>query len=219
TAVNELVSGSLALKLGLPTLDIVFVNLPQDIIQLSDDLRQRNIQSGLHIGFKRLPEDVLDFTYLNDDMLLDKTLVNRDELYGVVNFDNWVLNTDRNNQGNNMIEFLPQNQIRYIMIDFGHCFTGNNWNQDLQNAINRQDLMGVFDFIRRQLISINEFEKWFVTIESMNDTEIDSIVDSIPSAWNLSQNEKSILLELIKNRKHLVRNIICNNRVTLNLDN
>lgn len=58
TAINELVGGSLALKLNLPTPNTVLVNVSQDIIQLSDELRQRNILVGTHIGFQRLPKDV-----------------------------------------------------------------------------------------------------------------------------------------------------------------
>lgn len=218
TAINELVGGSLALKIKLPTPDISLVNISQNLIDLSDKLKQRNIPTGNHIGIKRLPKDTLDFQYLTDDMLIDKTLGNNDALYGVVNFDNWVLNTDRNNPGNNMIEFLPNKKIKYHMIDFGHCFTGSTWNQGLEQSKNNENLMAIFPFIRRWLINIDGFDSWFKAIECMPDNEIDEIVNSIPLSWNLQSSEKDVLLNIIKNRKHLVRKIIYNNKVSLNLD-
>lgn len=218
TVINELVGSSLALKIKLPTPDVVLVNLSEEIVTLSDDLKKRNIQPGIHVGILRLPKDALDFSYLTDDMLLDKNLINNDELYGVINFDNWLINTDRNNPGNNMIEFLPDNKMRFVIIDFGHCFTGPSWNTTLQESKSKEEIMSAFPFILRRLIGMNGFENWFNEIENLNDTEVDVIVSSIPNSWNLTDKEKEVLLDFIKHRKKLVRKIICDNKVKLNLD-
>ena len=92
TTVNEWVAGSLALGINLPTPNVVQVNISKEIIDLSDELKKRNIESGLHVGMERLPkESSWDFQYINDQMLAGKELINGDKLYGVITFDNFLL--------------------------------------------------------------------------------------------------------------------------------
>lgn len=155
TAVNELVAGSLATMIKLPTPDMVLIRLAEDLINLSDDLSQRNIEPGLHIGFRRL-SNVCELGQLTQQTITQKTLLNPEDLYGIVCFDNWVLNIDRNNEGNNMVEILANNQMRYYAVDFGHCFTGNRWNEELQNS---KDIMEcvqlcIFPFIYNRICQI-----------------------------------------------------------------
>jgi len=212
TTVNEWVAGSLALQINLPTPNIVQVNISKEIIELSDALKKRNIQSGLHVGIERLPKEVSwDFQYVNDKMLVGKTLVNADDLYGVITFDNWVLNSDRNNQGNNMIQILNDSQMKFIMIDFGHCFTNNTWDQKLNEVKNSENLVPIFPFIKNRLIDFKEFEKWISIIEQFDENTIKRIIESVPKSWNLSENERVLLLDFIKSRKQLIRQIITNN--------
>jgi hypothetical protein len=213
TAINELVGGTLAMALGLPTPEVVQVNISQNVIDVSDDLRKRKIQTGLHIGIERLPkEKAWSFNYINEDMLRGKTLINGDKLYGVISFDNWLINDDRDNKGNNMIEFLPNEEIRYVMIDFGHCFTGNAWDKTLDNNKNSVNMMRVFYYIKWQIKEFNDFIRWFNQVEGYENLEIDKIMESIPQTWNLTEDERIILFCFIRSRKHLIRKIITNNR-------
>jgi hypothetical protein len=212
TVVNELVGGSLALLYNLPTPEIVLVGISSDIITLSDDLRKRGIREGMHLGVERLPRDSWDFDTLPSDFISRNTLVNPDQIYGVVTFDNWLLNNDRDNTGNNMLQLLPRNQMRYIMVDFGHCFTGNAWNEGLAATENNQGLMRVFRFLRTYITRLTNFEGWFRSLEDFSEAEIDSIVSAVPQSWSLSSREKEVLLHLIKHRKYLPRSIIIANR-------
>lgn len=215
TTVNELVGGTLAWSLKLPTPRIVKVMITEGLINLQDELKKRNIPAGFHIGIERLPSSAWSFNYPIEEKLHDKTLINTSELYGVIGFDNWVINTDRDNKGNNMIDFLPNNKIKYMMIDFGHCFTNNEWNENLQNSINSTNMMGVFNFIKRHVRDFVDFEYWIKEIESFQDNVIDSIVSNVPDTWNLSPNERAILLNFIISRKRLIRAIVNNNRTTI----
>jgi len=211
TPINELVGGKLALTIDLPSPNIVKVEITESFLNLFSELRTR-IQAGLHIGIERLSSDTWSFNYPIEDRLRDKTLINAKQLYGVICFDNWTYNDDRDNKGNNMIEFLSDNKMKYIMIDFGHCFTDHVWDENiLRNKRDSMYIMRVFDFIKRRVADF-KFEDWFTIIENFPDITIDSIVDEIPKSWNLSANEKNALLEFIKNRKHLIRKIINNNR-------
>lgn len=221
TTTNELAAGAIAIKLKLPTSQIILVNLPEVIIlESTDDLRNRKIQPGLHIGFKKLPDKTWDFDYWKDEMWKTKTLVNKDDLYGVVSFDNWLLNTDRNNSGNNMLQILSDNEIRYWMVDFSHCFLHNNWTEvELKGKKDQQELVDIFPFIQNQINKFEDFDKWLQAIENFKDLEIDYIVNVIPRNWPLSDSERKTMLEIVKHRKGLVRKNITNNREKLNLGN
>jgi hypothetical protein len=212
TTVNEFVCSSLAFKINLPTPSMALINVSKSLIDSSADLAQRNIKDGIHIGFNRLPDNVCDFSQLENKTIESRSLENPGDLYGVICFDNWVLNTDRNNPGNNMVEFLPYNKMRYYIVDFGHCFTGDSWDGTLKNSKNITQLMGVFEFFRTHVNDISVFEKWFNSIEIIGDPEMDTLIDYIPDSWNLPMEEKTVLNDIIKYRRGLIRQIIINNK-------
>jgi hypothetical protein len=214
---GSLVGGSLALKIGLPTPNLALINLNREIIKFSSDLSQRNIREGVHIGFCRLPVNTGDFYQLTNQSFVTKKLENGQDLCGVICFDNWVLNSDRNNQGNNMIEYVAHNKIRYHMVDFGHCFTGNGWDEGLENRKNDLQLMNVFQFFDQYIKDFDKYEIWFSNIENLRLTDIDNIVNSIPPTWNISIKEKTALSTTINHRKNLIRSIIINNKGELGI--
>jgi len=43
-----------------------------------------------------------------------------------------------------MIETLTDEKIRYYRVDFGHCFTGNTWNENIQNSMSNMQLVNIF---------------------------------------------------------------------------
>lgn len=57
-----------------------------------------------------------------------------------------------------MIEFLDDNKMRYIVIDFGHCFTGNAWTESLRNSRVNNNLMPIFWFVKSHIKVFDEFE-------------------------------------------------------------
>lgn len=212
TVVNEYVCGSLALVLGLPVPQMSLVNLSKDLISLSPDLATRGINPGYHFGSRRLSNSTADFQHLDHDLFREHVLENVDDLYGVVAFDNWVLNADRNNTGNNMIEVLPNNRLKYYMIDFGHCFTGNSWDSNLRSRINDLNFMAIFDYITKYLKDLDKFKKWCRKISDIQNEPINKFVDSIPPFWTITGEEKNVLKELVIERRTLVETIITNNR-------
>jgi hypothetical protein len=145
------------------------------------------------------------------------TIINPNDVYGTICFDHWLLNVDRSNDGNNMIEILPDNKVRYIIIDFGHCFTSNNWNESLQNSKEISQLMPIFWFCKENIKQIHRFESWFTAIESMADDHINSVIASVPRGWNLPFKESMLLADVIKYRRNLPRHIITVNRGELGI--
>jgi len=208
-AINELVGGLIALNLDLPTPIKVLVNIPTEVIDESDLLPARNIQPILHIGSQELANEYEDFRKLGEIKLKTRKLINLDAFYGVKVFDNLVLNGDRNNPGNNMFAILPRNKMRYTVIDFSHCFTGENWTaENLEKQQKNKNVVNNFPFIENMLKDSEQFEPWLGKVESFDDGLIDSIFESVPNEWNVSENEKTIMSQFLKTRKDIVRNII-----------
>ena len=208
-AINELVVGSIATDLELATPGKVLVNVSKEVIEDSEDLPEQLLDMNPHIGSTVLPKEGEDFDKFADDKLNEMKLTNHEELYGFVALDNWIHNTDRNNRGNNMIIFLPRNKIRLVMIDFSHCFGGDNWTGDILNQIRDQDApISNFPYIQRQLTDNSKFEHWIQKIENFQNERIDDILNCIPDTWNFDEAEKTILANFLQTRRGMVRRII-----------
>ncbi len=208
-AINELVAGSIATELGLPTPGKVLVNISQEVIEDSEGLADQLIPLNPHIGSNVLPKEGEDFKKFSEGKLNEMKLTNVESLYGIVAFDNWIHNTDRNNKGNNMITFLPRTKIRLVMIDFSHCFGGDNWTGDILNQIRDQDApISNFPYIQRQLTDNSKFEQWIQKIENFQNERIDDILNCIPNTWNFDEAEKTILANFLQTRRGMVRRII-----------
>ncbi|MEO9309885.1 MAG: HipA family kinase [Nitrososphaera sp.] len=211
-AINEIVAGLIAKKLGLPTPDKVLVNVTRDVIEDSGALNEGLLQTNPHIGSSVLPKEGEDFDKFSDEKLASMKLTNAESVYGIVAFDNWVLNNDRNNRGNNMIIFLPRNKIHLVMIDFSHCFGSENWSSASLTAImNDKNAVPVFPYIAGLLTEKAKFASWLDKIETFEDSQITEILDSIPASWSFPEGEKAILLDFLKTRRDMVRKIISNN--------
>ena len=221
TIINELVAISLAREMNLPAPEVTIVNISQEFLDdATAELKKKKIQAGKHVGIKRLPKKTWDLDYWKDEMLKSKNLTNQNDLFGVVSFDNWIINTDRDNAGNNMLELLEDNKIRYWMVDFGHCFLDNNWNiERLMQESKKQNLMNIYKFIKEKIDNIQDFLKWFETIEKIKDEKIKEIVDYVPPSWLLSREEKLFLTEFIQQRKVCPRKIICNKKGDMGIAN
>ena len=211
TIINELVAGTLAMLIQLPAPGVAIVNITKEFLtEATDELRNKNIRVGKHMGIRRLPQKTWDFDYWTDEMLRSKNPVNVKDIYGTICFDNWVMNSDRNNMGNNMLESIDKNSIKYWMVDLGHCFLHNMWTkQDLGKHENDETFGVPFPFMRDQIVDVDGFVGWFDTLEDVQDAEIDGIMDSIPPNWPANTDEKQSLRRFIKLRKQMPRKVIC----------
>ncbi len=211
TVINELIGGSIASRIGLPCPETVLVSISPEFIKNSDELTRDGIREGLHIGSKFVGGQ--NFYKFRPEYLVGKHLTNTDDLYGVITFDNWVLNSDRDNIGNNLIEFLPNSEMYYRMIDFGHCFTGDTWNANqLSQRINDPNIVPCLWFVRDNTTDVSKFEQWFKIVEELGDEEIAGILADTPKDWNLANDERECLLALINTRRKAVRTYILASR-------
>ena len=213
-AINELVAGSLALELGLPTPNKVLVHISKEVIEDSPELMTRQGQlthlcSVLHVGSKGLPALYEDYEKLGEEKLRDKKLLNPEAMYGIVAFDNWLLNGDRNNVGNNMFGILPRDKIRYVAIDFSHGIASENWSATtLTGLMKSENPVPNFPFIENRLTDFSGFKDWIQNIEHFKDDRIESFLNSIPPEWKFDEKDKAILSDFIKTRRNIVCKVI-----------
>jgi len=209
TVANELLGFSLATELTLPVPNIVFVQIPQQLINLSEELRQRAITPRLHIGSERI-ENAFDFDNpMASNLPSSATIVNESDLPGVIVLDNWILNCDRNNLGNNLLQVIQSARFRYLMVDFSHCFTDPNWTEQtlIQNKLNT-NMMPTFPFIGNMVRSADSFDESLSKLEGLPDGRIDSIVGMLPPDWKLTDGELQGMREFLKYREATVRNVL-----------
>ncbi len=204
--VNELVGSELAYRLGLPCKEPYLVDVPTAIASQTHlrgkaDLMQAG--SAFAVPFitgdaPPTPEHVT------------KTDQPR-HLPGIVAFDTWVANLDRNNAGNLMGSPSPDdpNAYRIWMIDQGHCFTGPGWTASTLAAhkdIPPASYLPVLEpGIQGALPSL---AKWVDVIEQVSDVQLTDIVSLIPDAWLADANERQAMVDFLSRRRSGIRSVL-----------
>jgi HipA-like kinase len=207
TSVNEYVAAILATSIGLPVPKMSLVHIPQQLLELSN----LQVTGQLHIGVIFLKYAV-DFDKFDLKVLEEVKLQNHDRLPGVRCFDNWVINRDRCNNGNNLIE-IKGNDAWYYVIDFGHCFVSPNWCINiLKETVNMLDAVPVFEPLKRYMNDKKGCVGWAVKIKNVTDEIICKLVHSIPDSWsNVNGSEREELSFFINTRKRLIEQIVNSN--------
>lgn len=211
TLPNELIGSALALfVLNLPVPMFALIECGSPLIT---QLSIPSITSGVYFGSELL-QGSFDFRISSEiasRQLERAPLSNEGDLPGVVVFDNWTLNLDRNNAGNNLLVFAQGKQAAtYYMVDFGHCFTGPNWTVDsLSKDQNRLEPVPVFPFIQNRIRnSILNFDKFNKIMENIPEPIYEEITRLIPSRWPITSEEAKILKQFLNTRIPIVLKMI-----------
>lgn len=206
---NEFLGSTLAVELSLPTTNMILVRLSQEFIELAADLRSRNIRAGVHVGNERVA-NAFDFDEPIAKNLPEGTaIVNAADLPGIIVFDNWLLNGDRNNVGNNLLQSVGSNSFKYVMVDFGHCFEGPSWTAaSLVQAQSNSNIVPLFPFIAKEVVNHQSLEPFLSRLSAIGNQRIDEIVDSIPSEWGITAPESGALKDFLKYRRDAIRGVL-----------
>lgn len=203
TLVNELLGNLIAKHIKLPTPECRFVNITSQIIVNSN----LSVSAGIHLGIRYL-EQADDFNNLDTEGI---TISNSNSFYGVICFDNFTLNNDRCNKGNNLLE-IKDGKGHYYMIDQGNCFCGNFWDTTvLDNNINKRESVNIFEYFRiylgESIRDITKYSSWIQSIRGIKEEEIRCWIGVNP--WNVIEHcEQEKLFELLNYRKNLIEKII-----------
>lgn len=138
--INELICSVLMKKIGIHTPDLALVNLDAGFAAAVTPMVRCNgtelspgLEIGVHFG-SRFPGDparVSVFDFLPESMLT--AVVNRDEFFGALAFDQWVSNADARQaifyraMINSDVSTCPRVGWVAQFIDNGLAFQGSNW--------------------------------------------------------------------------------------------
>jgi hypothetical protein len=210
-AVNEFVGQTLARAISLPTPNSALVDLSEDVIGHSGDLRNRAIQPGLHQG-SEVVANASDLSELEmRHRRLDEELVNVEVLPGTVCLDNWILTEDRDRAENHLIQAVPGG-FRYYMVDFTHSFTGPKWTADsLDQGSFVRVLVPSVPQVTASISGPHSFESTLKRIEALGDWRIEETVAAIPGAWGVSEEERTVLVRFLELRRGLLRSVLTSN--------
>lgn len=214
TLVNELIGGLLSLKVGLPSPILAFIELNKEFLNTTSTLRDADVIPGIHLGVQRI-DNICHFNQIEWEKIVPH-LQNIDDIHGVTCFDNWVLNDDRNNWGNNLIEIVDDSKYHYRVIDFSHCFNGNDWTTEEFKAKKSFHLMVPIFYPFRSFLKNRElYNPWLDRIEKFDEEIINEIINLIPESWKLTKCDKENLSEVLVDRKKILRKIVENDKIRI----
>ena len=209
TLVNEFIASNLCEYLKLP---IFHYNLIH--VKLSDynDKTSHEIIPLEGTAFGTIYNDNA-LTVLNSGMISKAS--NKNDAIKILIFDILVGNFDRN-KGNLMIDSISK---RIFMIDHTHIFgLGTIWDEvQLSRLINEEfDIKKLHPFNFNNIIEslkideefYYELNKFIRKVKNINKEFISNIMKCIPSDWNVSDREKTILVDYIYNRFNRVDEIL-----------
>lgn len=207
---NEWLGTQLAARLGLPMPQPAVVEVPEDLVERSDDLviqsvrSRKKVRGGQQFG-SRYPGDPADtpvYDFLPDELLSE--VENLSDFLGMLMFDKWTCNTD----GRQAVFYRPQGSSRYraLMIDQGFCFNAGEW--DFPDA----PVRGLYARARvyQAVIGMDSFEPWLGRLENrIGEGMLDEISSEIPPEWYGFEHDALYrLLEQLWARRRTVRDLI-----------
>jgi hypothetical protein len=192
--VNELVSNALAQVLHVPSPRGFVVQIAQGLI----DPNKLVAGPGEHFGTEYLGRDYQIASSPANRAMIAK-VSNLQELPSVVILDIVTLNHDRNNDGNYLImaPASAPSDLRFAAIDHGHCFGGPAWDRTLPTRVGTWPPSLIPELLE-QISGTDPFVEPLNRLRALADTDIDAIVDGVPSEWLLSADEAGALKAFLK---------------------
>ena len=207
---NEWIGFCFAKLLSCPVPTMKAVRFNEEFVNGSEKLRTLNVDVGIYPGSLRL-SDSLDFAVGAANFQIEPD--NISSFPSIVAFDNWLVNEDRDNPGNNIIQF-KNGEKRFMIIDNGHILGGPTWSVDsLNNIASRKTLQKVFMYMSNKIVGVNPFDVPLRTIETTRSDIIQEIVDATPLEWFMDKDQISLpVAGVLDMRKSLIRKILSENK-------
>jgi hypothetical protein len=183
---NEMLANRLAQHIGLPVPECEIVEVSQELIAGTPELRFEGTRgsvacaAGRHFG-SRLPVDpTREPVY---DFVPDQTLAlltNRQAFAGMLMFDQWTCNTDAR-QAIFHRDGGEGGEIRYraLMIDQGFCFNDGEWN------FPDSPLRGLYArrVVYECVTGWHSFQPWLERLQMMDWCDAQKLAEQIPLSW------------------------------------
>lgn len=207
--VNEFVASKLCEYLELPIMEYKLINIKEENY---DKIDKEDIKHIEGTAFGTLYDDKL-LTILNAGMI--SRAQNSYDAIKILIFDLLIGNYDRN-KGNLMIHSISK---KIIMIDHTHIFgLGTIWDKyQLPRFINEKfsvlylhqfNYLNIMNSLKLNDIFYSELNKFIKKVKNIKKELVESIMNDIPSDWEVSDEEKQVLVDYIIGRFNRVDEII-----------
>ena len=206
---NELLATNFARALGLPVPAFEVIDVPQELIEATPELR---IDFARH-SLPCLPGRQFGSRYVLPSLAAGQVLDavprsllpkirNLDAFLGMLVFDIWTFNSD-NRQG---VFYKSHSQRKYTVafIDHGYCFNALKWN--FRDAA----LWGIYadPHVYASVEGWDSFEPWLSRIENLDETFLWSCAAAVPLEWYEDAPGMMRLIERLAKRRRKVRELV-----------
>jgi HipA-like kinase len=207
---NEMLATNLGLRLGLPMPRVEVIDVPDQLIENSDDLRVESRGATVPCSSGRQLASLYagDMTeasicdYLPDAEL--EAVVNMQDFARVLVLDKWTCNSDGRQA---IFKHQGPGSRRYkaVFIDQGFCFNAGEWNfpdAPLRGAYARQR-------VYQNVTSWESFEPALTRAEQLDVSELSRYADQVPEEWyEYDASGMKRLIETLYRRRHRIRDLI-----------
>ena len=205
---NELLAGRLAVLLGLPVPSMQIIEVTEELIAHSEEMTVQlkcgriPLMPGLCCGSQYPYDSVCPIYDLLPDSLFFR-VENLPDFVSMLAFDKWTGNIDARQVV--FVRNIERGSYRALMIDSGFCFGGTNWGfpDDPRNGL--YDRLAVYATVR----GAEAFAPFLISLEKITFAGMESIAQSIPSEWYLSDAGSlcRLLEELDRRRKSVEKTL------------
>jgi hypothetical protein len=201
TAANEWICYRIASHIRLPVPQAALITVTDQFIQATPQLcsvtgTNHLPEAGLQFGSAWIHQ-ATQFSSKEEVVAALDHLSNRDCVEGIILFDRWLLNADR--QAENLLRVPTSGTVRIVMIDHGHCLGINGhseWVADFSPVETKLSMHPLRSFALPERHSY-----WSTVIASVDDRFIGEVVRDLPSEWNIGREARARLAAYLCGRK------------------
>lgn len=208
--VNEYVAGRLAQLLGLPVPRFKIVHISRQFFRDNPTLFRHRFRPGHQFASEYIPNCLKK---IDKKSLTQLNIINRNQLAGIVVFDQWVNNIDRRKRNILLRPIAKGRGYKLFMIDQGHSFSYYDyithkrqcrWTPETLEFLPQKLKVNAFYHWCRRQSRREDFASYLKKIQQLSDRQIYQVIVSIPKDWNVTRAEREALYAyLIKARKML----------------
>ena len=195
TLVNELVSHRIATLLEAPVPPCTIVNVSQEFIDATPQLKQDGVKPGLQFGSRFIQNSTNVSAHLNA-----QGVENLRSMFAVEVLDTLLHCTDRSD-GHNLLAAKQNGEAKanLFVFDFSHVFGTPEWTpQNLaQLEANVQRVAPPLQNLQPDLV---ELERAVARLEELTDERLEAILQEVPKEWGLTETDRHALKRCIQQR-------------------
>ncbi|MEH7612861.1 HipA family kinase [Gottfriedia acidiceleris] len=197
TLPNEWVGYCIARFLDLPVPYAQIVSIPEEFSKSIPELENEEIQhSKFQFASLYVPE-----TLNGHQVGSVPSIINNNQLAGIILFDYWLCNGDRTRK-NILLREESLDHFKLWIIDHAESFGSYSWLvSELETLPQKIMKSSTHQFMSRYINSEEEFNEQLEIIQRFPVLLLEEIVELIPDDWLLSKEDKKAIVGRLVNRR------------------